>query len=473
MPGQRDLEAKVILVDGNDKERAEAAMAETEAFGSVQKILVFVNSRRQVDTCAGFFRCGAFARVPVYGHHGSLSKAQREDVEARFKSEATAICVATMTLEVGIDIGDIDLIICMDPPFSLSSFLQRIGRGCRRLNGRTRVVCVARDRAGELMFQALIRQASLGIPHGPLYPFRRSVLVQQFLAYLRQVSRNRRTKDQFSRVFVSTVVPTISESCVEETLADMVQMGFLDKEGEVFQPASSGWEFIQSSKIYSNIQPTPLEVALVDVDSGKVVATVAAVGSQSGGIRVAGRSYDLLPRGSATKQRVRSGGEYVDSPRYHARWLPYAFDIGASLAGLLGLEASSLATLRMGENLVVMTWLGRLLNCVLAQGLRRRGVDVNDGPFYLAVKGSVEETMLDLLRNAIQDVIATNPLATVNLERMVDVGPHFERLSPMLQNRACEDWLDASFLREWINGVTRLRIVPPDSELGSDLLALT
>ena len=48
----------------------------------------------------------------------------------------------------GIDIGDIDLVICMDPPFSLSSFLQRIGRGCRRLNGRTRVLCVARDRAG-------------------------------------------------------------------------------------------------------------------------------------------------------------------------------------------------------------------------------------------------------------------------------------------------------------------------------------
>ena len=53
-----------------------------------------------------------------------------------------------MTLEIGIDIGDIDLVICMDPPFSLSSFLQRIGRGCRRLNGRTRVLCVARDRAG-------------------------------------------------------------------------------------------------------------------------------------------------------------------------------------------------------------------------------------------------------------------------------------------------------------------------------------
>ena len=53
----------------------------------------------------------------------------------------TAICVATMTLEVGIDIGDIDLVVCLDPPYSLSSFLQRIGRGCRRLKGVTRVLC--------------------------------------------------------------------------------------------------------------------------------------------------------------------------------------------------------------------------------------------------------------------------------------------------------------------------------------------
>ena len=308
--GQRKLEARVILASGSDKDRADAAMSDVEHFGSVQKILVFVNSRKQVDTCAGFFQCGHFANVPVYGHHGSLSKSQREDAEARFKSDSEAICVATMTLEVGIDIGDIDLVVCMDPPFSLASFLQRIGRGCRRLKGLTRVLCVARDRAGDLMFQAMIRQASLGIPPGPVLPFRRSVLVQQILAYLRQVPKNHRITDQFLKVFVSKSLPGIREECIKEVLADMVQMGLLDKRGDVFQPASAGRDFIESSKAYSNIQPTPLEVALLDVDSGKVVATVAGVRSQTGGVRVAGRSYDLVPGGSAMRQRVRGGGEH-------------------------------------------------------------------------------------------------------------------------------------------------------------------
>ena len=59
--------------------------------------------------------------MPVYGHHGSLSKSEREDTENRFKADSQAIRVATMTLEVGIDIGDIDLVICMDPPFSAAS----------------------------------------------------------------------------------------------------------------------------------------------------------------------------------------------------------------------------------------------------------------------------------------------------------------------------------------------------------------
>jgi hypothetical protein len=310
------------------------------------------------------------------------------------------------------------------------------------------------------------------MPSGPLTPFRRSVLVQQFLAYLRQVPKNRRIKDQFVKLFASGSAPAITETSIEELLTDMVQTGLLDKQGEVIQPASAGRDFIESSKVYSNIQPTPLEVALVDVDSGKVVATVAAVSSQSGGIRVAGRSYDLLPGGSATKQRVRGGGEHLDSPRYHARWLPYSFDIGASLAGLLGIAADSIVAFRVGDELVIMTWLGRLFNSVLAHGMRQRGLNVVDGPFHLTMEGSTEESVLEIIRQAVHDVTVANPLASLAPERMVDVGPHFQQLSPTLQNKSREDWLDRGFLEDWIEGVRRLRMIAPDSVLWTSLLAL-
>ncbi|HIO21030.1 MAG TPA: hypothetical protein EYN18_01350 [Nitrospirales bacterium] len=473
VPGQRELDARTILATGTDKDRAEAAIGATSTFDDVQKILVFVNSRKQVDTGAGYFQCGRFSSVPVYGHHGSLSKSEREDAESRFKDDSQAICVATMTLEVGVDIGDIDLVVCMDPPFSLSSFLQRIGRGCRRLNGLTRVLCVARNRSGELMFDALVRQAADGVPAEPTTAFRRSVLLQQILAYLRQVPKNRRVVDQFVKVLSSTSQPQIREDCIQSVLSSMVQEGLLDCRGGIYQPATEGWTFIESSRIYGNIQSNPLEIALVDVDSGKTVASVAAVSGSSGGVRVAGRSYELLPGGPGMQQRVRSGGEHNESPKYHARSLPFAFDIGAALAKRFEIKSNTLVTLCVGESIVIMTWLGRLLNKVLSEGIGRRGLNVADGSFHLTVESKSVDDVLSLLRQTVDDVTTNNPLAKMNPERLIDIGPHFKYLSPSEQAKAREDWLDAVFLKKWMEGIDSVQLVEASTPTGMDLIALT
>ena len=75
----------------------------------------------------------------------------------------------------------------------------------------------ARDRAGELIFQAMIHQTNSGLPpEATIAPFRRSVLVQQVLAYLRQVEKRRRTLDQFQSVFAAVVRPPVAVGLVEE-----------------------------------------------------------------------------------------------------------------------------------------------------------------------------------------------------------------------------------------------------------------
>lgn len=471
--GQRDLESKIILANGSDKDRAQAAIDAVESFEDVHKILVFVNSRKQVDASAGDFKYGRFSKVPIYGHHGSLSKSQREETETRFKADPVAICVATMTLEVGIDIGDIDLVICMDPPFSLSSFLQRIGRGCRRLNGKTRVLCIARDQAGELMFRALIRQTGLGVPAGPTPPFRRSVFVQQVLAYLKQVSKHRRLTEQFYNAFLAPGSPYITESCLQEVLKDMVLMGWLDGKDNVYQPASEGWGFVESDRIFGNIQPNPLEVALVDVESGKTVATVRSVHLKSGGVRIAGRSYELLAGGSHFEQKIRGGGQHEVSPKYNAQKLPYSFEIGACLAGYFNVRPNQLLVLPVGTSVVFMTWLGQLLNAALAEGFRRRGYLVTGGSFHLTLElKSGESDLLHLLWKTVQDVTTNNPLSGMPTERLVDLGPHFKCLSSQFQTKAREDWLDQDFLRSWCAGITEIEHVAADSELASKFIAL-
>lgn len=471
--GQRALESKVILAVGDDQARAEAAIDALDAFPDAKKILVFVNSRKQVDVGASYFRTGKYSTTPVYGHHGSLSKNERERTETRFKQDPQAICVATMTLEVGIDIGDVDIVICMDPPFSLASFLQRIGRGCRRLAGLTRVLCVARDRAGELMFQALVRQASRTMPQVPTPPFRRSVLVQQILAYLKQVPRNARLADQFTRVLESEHAPAVPAQMITEVLQDLCQEGTLSQHNGVYQPASTGWSFIESNKLFGNIQANPLEVALVDVDSGNIVARVRGVNEGSGGVRVAGRSYEILAGNGGTIQRVRGGGQHEQSPTYFARSLPYSADIGASLANMFGVSPDELVDINVGNTHLVMTWLGKLWNAALSAELTRNGFNAAYGSFHLAFEALPEQDVLTLLKQTISGLLQHNPLGELSVERMVDVGPHLKFLSPHLQMKAKEDWLDGQFLKTWVESLVSLRQVSADTPFGSDLLTLT
>lgn len=470
VPGQRDLDAQIISADGSDEARSDAAVQAFEVFGDVRKVLVFVNSRKQVDEGARYFRRGPFARAAVFGHHGSLSKEQREQTEARFKSEGRAICVATMTLEVGIDIGDVDLVVCMDPPFSLSSFLQRIGRGCRRLAGKTRVLCVARDREGVILFESMVRQAGLGLPVGPLRPFRTSVLVQQILAYLRQVDRHCRVFEQFLRVLASNVPPVVTEERIRQVLADLVQQGLVDRRGQVYQPAAAGWDFIQSSRIYSNMEPAPVEQALVDADSGRIVATVAAVRGKH--VRVAGRSYEVVAGGRRGEHKVRGVQGEAVPPRYHSQHLPYSADLGAAVAGRLGIDPDTLVVVPSGGGVIVMTWLGQLLNAALAEALEADGVVVADKPFSLILQGRSMEDALPLVTKAVTVVVQTNPLGRMKVEGIADLGPYLRELSPTLQEVARRDWLDAGYLSNWVAGLRRVQPVEADTDLGRDLLDL-
>ena len=89
--------------------------------------LVFVNTRRLAERVAHALseRLGENAVLP---HHGSLSRALRLEAEARLKSGELRAVVATASLELGIDIGTVDLVCQIGSPRSIAVALQRIGR---------------------------------------------------------------------------------------------------------------------------------------------------------------------------------------------------------------------------------------------------------------------------------------------------------------------------------------------------------
>ena len=94
-----------------------------------EKRLVFCDSRSRVERLASQLRQ---AGVETHVSHSSLSLDERHRAEAAFAQSSNCVIVATSTLELGIDVGDLDRVIQIDSPTTVSSFLQRLGRTGRR-----------------------------------------------------------------------------------------------------------------------------------------------------------------------------------------------------------------------------------------------------------------------------------------------------------------------------------------------------
>ncbi|NMA73466.1 MAG: DEAD/DEAH box helicase, partial [Bacteroidales bacterium] len=94
-----------------------------------RKSLLFSNSRTGAEKVKNELEEKG---IESYVHHSSINKYFREVAEEKFKIGKNNIIIATSTLELGIDIGDLDIVLQLDSPYSVSSFLQRMGRTGRR-----------------------------------------------------------------------------------------------------------------------------------------------------------------------------------------------------------------------------------------------------------------------------------------------------------------------------------------------------
>lgn len=97
-----------------------------------QKVLVFANSRQKCESLFELLRHEGIFSQNILLHYSNLSTKERRLIESAFREKRQALCIATSTLEVGIDIGDVDGVVLMGPPHSPTTFLQRIGRANRR-----------------------------------------------------------------------------------------------------------------------------------------------------------------------------------------------------------------------------------------------------------------------------------------------------------------------------------------------------
>ena len=118
----------------------------TELIAEHKTTLIFVNTRRLAERLARYLseRLGTDA---VTAHHGSLSKETRLDAEHRLKTGALKALVATASLELGIDIGHVDLVCQIGSPHRIATLLQRVGRSGHTISGtpKGRLFPMSRD----------------------------------------------------------------------------------------------------------------------------------------------------------------------------------------------------------------------------------------------------------------------------------------------------------------------------------------
>ena len=144
--------------------------------------LVFVNTRRMAERAARHLS-ERLGKEHVAAHHGSLSKELRLDAEQRLKAGQLKVLVATASLELGIDIGDVELVCQLSSPRSIAAFLQRVGRSGHSVGGtpKGRLFPTSRDDLVECaaLLDSVRRGEldSLVLPRQPL-----DVLAQQIVA---------------------------------------------------------------------------------------------------------------------------------------------------------------------------------------------------------------------------------------------------------------------------------------------------
>ncbi|WP_024889234.1 DEAD/DEAH box helicase [Luteimonas huabeiensis] len=144
--------------------------------------LVFVNTRRMAERAARHLgeRLG---RDRVAAHHGSLAREARLDAEQRLKRGELDLLVATASLELGIDIGEVDLVCQIGSPRSIAAFLQRAGRAGHSVDGvpKARLFPASRDELVECAaLLDCVRRGELDALRIPSVPL--DVLAQQIVA---------------------------------------------------------------------------------------------------------------------------------------------------------------------------------------------------------------------------------------------------------------------------------------------------
>lgn len=466
--GSRPLEADILPLYS----LADLATALTTRHS--KKTLIFCNVRYEVEQVAAYLRRNLPFETAVFIHYSNLDKTVRQETEQGFAQASTAICVCTSTLELGIDIGSVEDVILIGPPPTLTSFLQRIGRGGRRTN-LTRVLCLPRSPLEYLHFEALLSQAlspSL-LALRPSSPFRPSVLIQQTFSFLKQ-SPTASIRQADLRRLAPANIPN-------QTLADILnhltQQKFLSKGrfGE-WKPNFRLNELTDEHEIYSNIGGEALKITVVDAYSGRKIAQTARSHRLGEMLLMGGRLLEVIWQDRHIIG-VQPGKHRFAQEQLPPTPGPFAVpaEIAQGMATQLGLLPGQLPLLIAEDGIWLFHFWGDVYGELLTAVLHHHYPPADDQPSFspwneICLRLPFSLTQLPAWDEAIvEQVVVQN---SERLAQMVEIGRFHPLLPPALATQTILHLCQLPQLASLWQSAVSHPFLTPSPTLHQQLLAL-
>jgi len=312
-----------------------------------RKLLVFVPTRALCDKLSTFLAERLIRRrdMRVFAHHGSLEKVAREGAEQAFSKARDAVLVATTTLEVGIDIGNVDGIVLVGAPPDTGGLLQRIGRGGRR-TGITRVVPIARDWIEACALASMLNAACDGRLDEKPYARRWSVYVQQTASFVAQAKLNGRSRKQLIELAMDVWPETEGENTAERILDRLLEDEVLVETNGRLTLGEQMSDMLEKGggRFHHNLDTEGPGTPVVDATTGEIIARVKNTTCGEDSIALGGQRWEVVRESGEILLKPSKGNQETDTFRYSARAAPTGHSFARHVLNGLGFQSDDAPT---------------------------------------------------------------------------------------------------------------------------------
>lgn len=407
-----------------------------------RKVLVFCNSRAEVEHYAHLARIQSPFGEAVFVHYSNLSPLRRKEIESAFSQAETAICFASSTLELGIDIGDVDATILIGPPGSTASFSQRIGRAGRRTS-TVSILGVARTDLEHLLFEVLFNAPKSMIAAAK--PFQHGVAIQQLFSLLKQHPK----ASVRLLMLYETLKGCLPPREIDDMVADLTEKQYLrlGRPGEwragvrlntLIDAQYNTYQ--EQPNLHSNIRGMAHSVEIRNQHTDQVLASVEPHWMSQETMTIEGRSVQIqwVEGDALWVNTTQSSGE--TNPAHTASRQLLTLELAQAVAAHLGFEPGEAPIVQTNDGWRCYHWLGDLYGEMLADLLRA----------YLLLRDSAEPGLYLVTDDPIGAIPSIQPAHIADylvqhnrrLETVLNLSPFHALLSRDVRQRSVAQQVD-------------------------------